>query len=397
MNLTDLKQRLARWEDLHTEFKQWPIQPDDLAVALVAFANTDGGQLILGVDKNRNCIGVDDADRVTRDVDNIAVNNCEPPITVIQEVLFPKKRSTRGKATTSKISQEKPIVVVNIPKGDMRPYRTNRGLFYIRTTSGRRQASREELLRLFQATESLYYDETPLLRHSIADLDLSAVDDYLEATGQIELKDNREQVLESWGMLSKGHPTVAGMILFGRKPQQHLPFAQINAARFGGVDSSTDPVDRKDFTGRLLEVIDQAERFLYLHLRIPHEIRGFEPEPKPELPKEALREAIVNAVAHRDYTIRGPIRLFIFDDRVEIHTPGKPPNTIDEAAMRAGVHVVRNPRIYSRLSDAGLVTRAGTGIRRIIRLAREATGREVEIAIREFEVLLTIPRKMPIS
>ena len=131
---------------------------------------------------------------------------------------------------------------------------------------------------------------------------------------------------------------------------------------------------------------------MYLHLRIPHQIRGFEPEPKPELAKEALREAIVNAVAHRDYTVYGPILLFIFDDRIEVHTPGKPPNTVDEDAMRAGVHVVRNPRIYARLSDAGLVTRAGTGVRRIIRLIKQATGREVEITIREYEVLLTIPR-----
>jgi ATP-dependent DNA helicase RecG len=159
------------------------------------------------------------------------------------------------------------------------------------------------------------------------------------------------------------------------------------------MDASGEPLDRKDLTGRLLDVIDQAKRFLYLHLRIPHEIRGFEPEPKPELPEEALREAIVNAVAHRDYTVHGPVRLFVLDDRIEVHTPGRAPNTVDEEAMRAGVHVVRNPRIYARLSDAGLVTRAGTGVRRIIRLVREATGLDVGIAIREFEVLLTIPRK----
>jgi ATP-dependent DNA helicase RecG len=168
----------------------------------------------------------------------------------------------------------------------------------------------------------------------------------------------------NWGLLSGGHPTIAGIVLFGREPQRHLPFAQII-----------------------------AERFLDLYLRVPHVIRGFEPEPRPELPKEALREAIVNAVAHRDYTVRGPVRLFIFDDRVEVHTPGRPPNTVDEEAMRAGVHVVRNPRIYARLSDAGLVTRAGTGVRRIIRLVREATGKDIGIAIRAFEVLLTIPRK----
>lgn len=397
MNLTELTERMNHWEDLHTEFKEISVHPDDIAASLVAFANTDGGQLIIGINKNRIITGVADTDRVLRDIDNIAANNCEPPITVIQEVLHPAISIDKIEAQPGKTAPLKTVIVVNVPKGDMRPYRTNRGVHFIRTTSGRRQASREELLRLFQATESLYYDETPLPRLSMADLDLDVLDRYLELTGQDDLKNNRERLLENWRLLSRGHPTIAGLVLFGRQPQLHLPFAQVNAARFVGADSSGDPLDRKDFTGRLLDIIDQAERFFYLHLRIPHEIRGFEPEPKPELPKEALREAIVNAVAHRDYTVQGPIRLFIFDDRIELHTPGKPPNTVDEAAMRAGVHVVRNPRIYARLSDAGLVTRAGTGIRRIIRLVREATGKDIEINIREFEVLLTIPRKVVVT
>jgi ATP-dependent DNA helicase RecG len=381
MNWAELQERTLRWEDLHTEFKEWPIHPDDLAASLGAFANTDGGQLIVGVTQSRDIVGVEDPDRVARDVDNVAANNCEPPVTVVQEVLYPPT------------GPGNPVVVANVPKGDMRPYRTNRGRHYIRTTSGRRDASREELLRLFQATETLYYDETLLPRLTLADLDLDAFDRYLEITGQEELKSDRERLLVNWRLLSGGHPTIAGVLLFGRDPQQHLPFAQINAARFPGVDSSVEPVDRKDLKGRLLDVVDQAERFLDLHLLTPHEIRAFEPEPKPEIPKEALREAVVNAVAHRDYTVQGPVRLFIFADRIEIHTPGKPPNTVDEEAMRAGVHVVRNPRVYARLSDAGLVTRAGTGVRRIVRLVKEATGKDIDIAIREFEVLLTIPRK----
>jgi ATP-dependent DNA helicase RecG len=383
MNIRELQERIAQWEDLHTEFKDWPVQPDDLAASLVAFANTDGGQLILGVTNNRVIVGVDDADRVTRDVDNVAANNCEPPLTVIQEVLHPPDAG------------EKAVIVANVPKGDMRPYRTNRGRYYIRTTSGRRDASREELLRLFQATESLYYDETPLPRLTLSDLDLNAFERYLEKIGQEEFKSEPERLLTNWGLLSDGHPTVAGVVLFAHDPQRHLPFAQINAARFPGTDSSVDPLDRKDLKGRLLDVIDQAERFLDLHLRTPHKIVGFEPEPRPELPKEALREAIVNAVAHRDYTVRGPVRVFIFNDRIEVHTPGKLPNTVTEDAMRAGVHVVRNPRIYARLSDAGLVTRAGTGIRRIIRLVREATGEDVGIKVSESEVVLTLPRKPP--
>lgn len=379
MDLIELRERIARWENLHTEFKEWPVHRDTLAAALVAMANTDGGQLVLGVTEQRRIIGVEDADSAAQVVDNVARNNCEPPVTVVQEVLHPEE-------------SEKPVLVVNIPKGEMRPYRTNRGVYYIRTTSGNRHASREELLRLFQATQSLFYDETPMVRLALSHLDMDAFEHYLERTGQGGLDPDRERLLKNWNLVENGHPTLAGVVLFGREPQRHFPFAQINAARFPGTDDSLDPSDRKDLSGRLLEVIDQAERFLDLHLPTPHRIRGFEPEAKPELPKEALREAVVNAVAHRDYTIQGPVRLFILDDRVEIHTPGKPPNGVDEEAMRADVHVVRNPTIYARLSDAGLVTRAGTGIRRIIRLIREATGQDIQIEIRESEVCLRIPR-----
>src|SRR5882724_2031355 len=210
------------------ELKMWPVHPDDLAAGLVAFANTDGGELYLGVNDRGEIEGVGDSDRVARDVDNVAANNCEPPITVLQETL----RSVDGRM----------VVVVRVPKGDMRPYRTNRGVYYVRTSSGRRQASREELLRLFQATESLYYDETPFPRLSLQDLDLAAFESYLAETGQAYLRgDDPERLLANWYLITNGHPTLAGLLLFGRKPQQHLPYAQINAARFAGTDSSFDP------------------------------------------------------------------------------------------------------------------------------------------------------------
>jgi len=171
MNLDELQARIDRWEDLHTEFKAGPIRPDDLAATLVAFANTDGGQLVFGVSEERRVVGVEDADALTRQVDNVAAQNCEPPVTVLQEVLQPQ-------------ATERSVVVVNVPKGSMRPYRTQRGVYYIRTSSGRRRASREELLRLFQESESLYYDEMPLPRLAVKDLDLGAFEDFLERTGQ---------------------------------------------------------------------------------------------------------------------------------------------------------------------------------------------------------------------
>ncbi len=241
-----------------------------------------------------------------------------------------------------------------------------------------------------------FFDERPLPELTLADLDLYGFENYLAETGLAGIHPSQEQLLINWRLLSADrHPTVAGMILFGRHPQRqrHLPFAQINAARIPGTQLANDPSDRKDLTGCLFEVIEQAERFVGLHLPVPHRIRGFAPERFPELPEAALREAIVNAVAHRDYTIPEPVRIFIFDDRVEIHTPGKPPNTVDEGAMRVGVHVPRNPVIYKRLADLGLSTPVGSGIPMMIERVRKATGKELEIVIRDFEVTLVIPRK----
>jgi ATP-dependent DNA helicase RecG len=247
-------------------------------------------------------------------------------------------------------------------------------------------------LRLFQASESMYYDETRLVGLSVDELDPVAVDRFAEATGRPGLGLERDQLLRAWRLVRDGHPTVAGLLLFGRDPQRYLPTAQINAARVPGTEIANDPMDRKDLGGRLLDLVDQAERFLRLHLPRPHVIQGFAPEPRPELPETALREAVVNAVVHRDYTISAPIRLLIFDDRVEIRSPGRPPNGVDVDAMRAGAHVVRNPHLYARISDAGLVTGVGSGVPRLVRAIREAVGVEPVIEVHNAEVVLIVPR-----
>jgi ATP-dependent DNA helicase RecG len=114
----------------------------------------------------------------------------------------------------------------------------------------------------------------------LEELDSDAVKQFLTKTGQAETLSeiSTERLLRSWRLTSGNNPTVAGLILFGRNPQHHLPFAQINAARIPGTNISNDPVDRKDLTGRLLDVIDQAMRFLLIHLVVPHRIRGLESE-----------------------------------------------------------------------------------------------------------------------
>ncbi len=143
-----------------------------------------------------------------------------------------------------------------------------------------------------------------------------------------------------------------------------------------------------------VSIVEEAARFLRIHLTERHEIRGFEPEVECEIPEVALREALVNALAHRDYTVPAPVRLFVFDNRVEIRTPGQLPNTVTIEAMRlGGAHVVRNPTIYTLFARLGLVTGIGSGVYRMIQVVREAIGRDPELVSSPSEFVVVLPRR----
>lgn len=382
MKAEELLERLRGGENLTTEFKAATIHPDQLAASLVAFANSSGGELFFGVGDHGEITGIENPDDLGKRIDNIARNNCLPSVTVLQEGLQVK---------------DKNVLMVHVPQGDDRPYCTNHGVYFIRTFSGRRQASREELLRIFQGSQSLYYDEQIVARADLSALDVTYFEHFLLQAYGKKIEDfqvDQEKLLTNLRLARDGHPTIAGLLLLGRDPQSFLPFAQINAAQFPGSEMADAPADRKDLNGKLADQLEGAMRFLNAHLRAPHRIQGLEPERHPELPEEALREALVNALLHRDYTIRGPVRLLVFKDRIEVHSPGKPPNTVDVAAMRLGTHVPRNPILLSHLAKMGYVTSVGSGIPRMIKLVSQKTGQEPDLVLREHEFLVSIPRKI---
>jgi ATP-dependent DNA helicase RecG len=130
-----------------------------------------------------------------------------------------------------------------------------------------------------------------------------------------------------------------------------------------------------------------------LYIREEYRIKGFEPELYPEIPMAVLREGVVNAIVHRDYTINAPIRLFIFKDRIEIRTPGKLPNTVTVASMKiAGCHVLRNPTFYNLLYKVGMVTDIGSGVYRMIKTIKEQLNKDVVLEQTETEFIVYIPR-----
>ncbi len=140
--------------------------------------------------------------------------------------------------------------------------------------------------------------------------------------------------------------------------------------------------------------IENAQRFLRLYLREEHSIKGFEPEIEFEIPDVVLREAVVNAIAHRDYTIEGPIRIIVYENRVEVRTPGKLSNSVTiESIKIGGSHVLRNPTIYNLLYKMGMVTDLGSGVRRMIQLMKKHSNKDIILEEIENGFVLSIPRK----
>ncbi|MDL5157469.1 RNA-binding domain-containing protein [Actinomycetospora termitidis] len=378
MTPDELRAQIARWEDPHTDFKQAVGATAELAKDFVCFANTDGGQVVVGVAEGGEVVGVPDVDRLLLQVDDVAFQRCSPPVTVVPETVEIDSRR---------------VVVLHVARGDQRPYSTKDGKYYVRSGARCRAASREELLRLFQAAQDLFYDEVPLRQIGLSTLDTESVGRHLVEVGLEDESDDPARILRAWRMSDGDHPTVGGLIVFGRRPQDHLVSSGVIAGVYEGLDPGDDLLDRKDLTGNVFALVDQLVQFLGLYLRTGHRIEGFEPERVEDVPAAALREAVVNALTHRDYTIPAPTRVLVFSDRVEVHSPGRPPNSVDAEAMRSGVHVPRNPYIYGRVVASGLATRAGSGIPRIARLLRKSAGTTLGISISDAEVVLTLPRR----
>ncbi len=380
MDKLELQERILEGENLHTEFKGVLLDKEKIAKSIVCFANTDGGQLIIGVSDSGDIIGVENSDESARKIDDIAFNRCEPPISILSETVD---------------MDDKTILVINIPKGEQRPYRTRSGRYYIRSGNRCRQASWQEVRRLYQTSGSIYYDEIPISAASLNNLDIDYfryfLEKYLDISPETKLIESYSENLKI--ITSNKKPTLAGILFFGVNPQRFIPYAKIIAAYIPGSDISTPPSDKKDLDGKIPDILENSLRFLRLYIREEHRIESFESELYPEIPESVLREGIVNAIAHRDYTINAPIRLFIFDDRVEIRTPGRLPNEVTIESMRiAGSHVLRNPTLYNLLYKIGMVTDIGSGVYRMIKLIRERLGKEIELKVTEAEFVVSIPR-----
>lgn len=364
MDKLELYGLIAGGEDSFTEFKRDVTQRTDFADEMIALANTAGGQILVGVDDDGSISGVANARQTEQSIINIARDNCNPALNV----------------TIASVAVDGGVVlVVSVPRRSGPPHEDNSGRCYLRVGSSKRLATPEERARLLQAAGLVHFDETPVSRTSLDSLDVDAFGAYYEriysqpfSVAEVPLA----RMLENMRFLVEDFNgnkclSVAGLLLFGKRVQDFMYYARISAVRWAGNEAGEDIIDRKELSGCLTDQIEQAEAFCLRNTRLSTHIESVRQEDVYEYPRPALREAIVNAVAHRDYSLTGAqTLLYIFDDRLEIRSPGSLPNSVTLDNIRTHYSKPRNELIARVLFNLGYVNTLGSGIPRIIRLMR---------------------------
>ena len=385
MTKSELHSSLTSGEDSFTEFKRDVSQRSDFASEMIAFANVEGGRILVGVDDSGTIVGVQEPKHVEEAILNIARHNCVPPLSpTIEHVQDDDGNS---------------IVVVEVPRRLEAPQENNSGQCYLRVGSTKRLCTPQERARLLQSASLVHFDEIPIGKTSSADLELEAFGEYYQRIYEQALAEADiplTPMLENMRFLvtdlrGEQRLSLAGLLLFGKRPQDVLSHAYISAVRWEGVEAGETIIDRQDIRGRLAQQIEQAEAFILRNTRLSTKIERVQQADRREYPRAAIREAVVNAVVHRDYGLEGAqILLYILDDRLEIRSPGTLPNSVTLKNIRTHYSKPRNETIARVLLNLGYVNRLGSGVPRMIRLMREHAGREPDFELESAQFLVRL-------
>lgn len=351
-------------ENRRNEFKEKLPKHDQIAKTVVAFSNGAGGKLIIGIeDQTNKVVGLSDDDvvQLPDQISNIIYDSCYP-------IIIPEIYSERIGDQT--------VLVVEVFPGPLKPYylKNKKKLegTYIRIGPSNRVADHEMMMELERQKRNISFDE-----EVIYDLNEAAVDfeklqnDFHEYTGkELTRRDlfNLKLLSEVSGTI---YPTKAGLLLAGRKENQP-EYARVKSARFQG-NKTEEFIDQKEFQGPLYTQVEEAMKFAKMYIAKSGKIEGIQRHDRYEVPLIAIREALINAVVHRDYSVTGSdIKFAIFDNRIEIVSPGVLPKTLDINDIIVGRSEIRNKVIARFFNEIGFIEQWGTGIQKMISACREA-------------------------
>jgi len=357
MNEQELLTILSGGESSKAQFKERPPHPDSLAHEMIAFSNSHGGKIIFGVNDKTgelNGLSFSEIQQVNQQVVNIASQKVYPPIYLETETV-----SVKGNQ----------IVVVYIEEGISKPYKDSNGTIYVKNGSDKRKVtSNDEIARLL-GSRNLLADETEIFNTSIKDIDARLFSEYFKKEfGQSyeEKGLTLEEALKAKKVMRNNHVTLAGLLFFGNEVQNLRPQFTIKAAMFVGNDIGGNNYKSKpeDLTGTIPELFKHGMMYVKSCIKYLQNGQGFNSRGIPEISIIALEEVLQNALIHRDYFKNAPIRLLVFDNRVEIISPGKLPNSLTVEEIKYGNPVIRNNQLAMFASRTLPYSGLGSGVRR---------------------------------
>ena len=382
-------------ESKNVEFKEsLPAKSSKYMKTIIAFANGQGGKLVIGVeDETRRIVGVDknDAFNIMDSVANAISDSCKPAI--IPDIYM----QTIDGAT---------IIIVDIEPGRQRPYYlAAEGLpygVYVRVAGTTRAADEYMVKELLFEGNNRFFDKTICLGLQVSEADIEnlcrrmkevALCNCSSKEEQALVKDVSAKQLLSWGVLveqeGKMLPTNAYAILTG-SAILHCTF---QCAVFKD-NERVIFVDRREFTGPVQDIIENAYHFVLRNIHLGAVIEGLYRQDVYEIPPAAIRELIINAAVHRSYLDNGNIQVAIFDNRLEITSPGKLPIGQTIQKMREGYSKVRNEALAMAFSYMHLIERWGTGMLRVAKMIKDAGLEKLEILGGETELRFNIYRNL---
>lgn len=369
MDCRELLEIIDQGEDYTHQFKENFSNIDKLAAEISAFANSEGGMIIIGVTDSGELKGLskEDVGRLNQWISNATTDKIDKQIFVKTEVLT---------------CREKRVLIIHVPRGLNKPYAVNRVDVWVKSGADKRRAPIEEVLRLAQTSGLLYADELET-EAAMEDFDKDFFLKHYEHYYKEEIEKLEiplEKLLANIRLLKGERLTLAGLLLFGRKPERRRPQFSIKATFFDGNDISMHHFkDKEDITGKLIDQFNKAAVFIKRNLRLVQKHKNFNAPGVLEIPEYAFSEIIANAIVHRNYYINAQVQIYLFDNRLEIVSPGNLPNTITEENIKFGVHIERNPTILSFLEkDPGFsYSGRGSGIPSVLKMCKQA-GVEVQ-------------------
>jgi ATP-dependent DNA helicase RecG len=387
MTESELLDLIAAGESETIEFKRELDRAERLAREFVALANRQGGTVFLGIDDDHTVCGVTLRPGYEEWIANVGAETIDPPLPLMCE--------------TSSI-QDKTVLVIRVPRGPHKPHCVREGehrcTVYVRHGTTSRPATREEIGSLYQEGGALDFDLSPVPTATLNDLSTERIESYVRnrlGIGLDELPVDLVQQLVNWKILAerdgKHEVTLAGMLFFGKQPGEFLPQAPLWLKRFRGLTVDADEwYPGKEIDRPVPLAIEDAIEYVK-SFTVVEQIRGVQRVQKAEYIEEVVREALVNAVAHRNYVRRGSrIHVFVFDDHIEIRNPGPLSNGVTTENMRYGIQATRNPTIVRYLRAYGYWEGDGLGVPRMIRLCRDNGIREPGFALVGDDVLVTL-------